>query len=549
MNTTFRWPTMNPATGPASATLAIEAANVLGEADKVATDSNISTAQSVIPLLRMEGITRAFPSVIANDRVDLEVYGGEVHAVLGENGAGKSTLMKIIYGFYQPDSGTISVNGIKTPILSPNDSRRLGIGMVFQQFALIPALTVAENVALFLPHQGLIVSRRLLRERINETCARYDLQVNPDARVSDLSMGERQKVELIKLILARARVLIFDEPTSVLAPHEIDGLFQVFNELKLDGYAILFITHKMREVMTIADRVTVLRHGKVVSTALRNEVTADGLISQMLGIETPQSVRNTSVRQNGAVGAALEFRNVSTGGIKDRLGLSDVSFHVSPGEILGVAGVAGNGQQELGEVVLGLGSKNSGSVLLFGQVTDGWSVSRVVGSSVGYVPEDPLEMAVVPEMQVTENLALGELSTFNGRSIWLNWRLVREKIAAQLEKFPLALARHEARVRQLSGGNIQRVVLARELGRNPKVLIAYYPTRGLDVLTAETTRRLLMDSRAKGAAILLVSEDLDELLALSDRLIVMHQGRVVGQFHPHTASVHEIGQLMTGLLV
>lgn len=503
-------------------------------------------ADGVQPVLSLRGISKSFPGVLANDNIDLDVFGGEVHAVLGENGAGKTTLMKILYGVYQPDSGTILFDGRETRIQSPRAGRGLGIGMVFQNFSLVPAMTVVENVALFLPRHGMFLSRRSIARQIQEVSDKYGLQVDPNARTGDLSMGERQKVELVKLILAQAQVLIFDEPTSVLAPHEVEGLFLVFDELKRDGYAVLFITHKIQEVLKTADRITVLRHGEVAECTPRQGATAEHLVAKMLGIDVPEVVRNTQTRQETANGVAVEFRDIWTTDINDPRGLHGVSFHVMPGEILGVAGVSGNGQQQLGEVLLGLQRRRSGAVLLFGQDVAGRSISSILDAGVAYIPEDVLGMAMVPDMRVEENLLLGELHKNGNSGIWLDRKGMRRQVDATLSGFPLKLAPLETRIEHLSGGNIQRVVLAREMAMAPKVLMAYYPTRGLDVLTAETTRGLLMECREEGGAIVLVSEDLEELFALSDRLVVMYQGNMVGEFQPESASLHEIGLLMTG---
>ena len=502
---------------------------------------------ATVPLLSLQGITKRFPGVMANNAIDLELKHGEVHAILGENGAGKSTLMKIIYGYYQPDAGTILMNGKETRFRSPQDSIRSGVGMVFQNFTLVPAMTVVENVALFWPDQGMVLNHKALSARIQEVSDRYALEVDPSARVGSLTMGQRQKVELIKLIIANARLLICDEPTSVLAPHEVEGLFKVFDELKADGYAILFITHKLREVMATADRITVLRHGAVVGTVSPKETTTAELVTMMIGNAPPQAVRTEDYRvERVETEPVLEFSNVTTDPGDQGVNLKQISFNVRPGEILGVAGVSGNGQEKIGEVLLGLHRKQSGSVKLNGHDIDGWSVSAILNAGVGYIPEDAIGMALVPEMRVEENMVLGETHSFANQNVFLDWGAIREWIDTSFSAFPMTMPEPSLEVGTLSGGNMQRVVLNRELTRDPRVLVAYYPTRGLDVKTAEATRALLLKAREAGSATVLISEDLDELLAMSDRLMVMHRGEVVGHSRPADTSAHKIGMLMTG---
>lgn len=500
-------------------------------------------------------MTKCFGALVANDRVNLSVFAGEVHAVLGENGAGKSTLMKMLYGFYHPTSGEIWLDGRPTIIHSPLDGRRLGVGMVFQNFSLIPSLQVLENIALFIPDQPFVLNRAALAAKVSQVADRYHLHVNLHAYVGELALGEQQKVEILKILLSGARVLIFDEPTSVLAPHEVEGLFRVFSQLKADGYAVLFITHKLPEVMASADRITVLRRGAVVGSMLAANATQQAIVRLMLGSEDApflelgiaEPERHEDHRPAG-VAPVLEFHDLtlvdSTGGV----GLDGVSFTIYPGEIVGVAGVSGNGQDKLGDVVLRIQRETSGDLHIAGQDAGQWTTAQVLAAGVACIPEAPLGMAAIPGMTVLENMIFGSQDQYARQGGFsMAWGAARADAERLLNTtFISSPPSLTVNVENLSGGNLQRVIIAREIGRQPKLLIAYYIVRGLDISNAHAAHDLLRDYRDRGAGILLVSEDLDELFALSDRLLVMVHGRIAGIFRPDATSPEQVGKLMTG---
>ena len=377
------------------------------------------------PLLEVRSLTKTFGDLQANQNIDLAIYGGEVHAILGENGAGKSTLMKCLYGFYQPTSGEILLEGKPVRIATPLAGRRLRIGMVFQNFTLIPAMTVAENVALFLPELGIVLQPKAIRARIAAVAARYGLEIDPGAHVADLAMGERQKVEILKILLAGARVLIFDEPTSVLAPHEVDGLFAIFEKLREDGYAVLFITHKLPEVMASAQRITVLRRGRVAGQMLHAEATPQAIVRLMLGAEPPPPVHREGLADEEGT-PQFELRSVDLIDEHTGVGLKGVSLQLFAGEIVGVAGVSGNGQSELADVALGLRRLDGGAVLLEGQDTAHWSTAEILDHGLACIPEDPLRMGAIPGMTVLENMILGEQAHYARRGgLTMQWPQAR----------------------------------------------------------------------------------------------------------------------------
>lgn len=498
-----------------------------------------------IPLVSLRGITKSFPGVLANDHIDLDVHGAEIHALLGENGAGKSTLMKILYGFYRADAGQILLNGAPVSIRTPHDARAFRIGMVFQDFTLIPAFTVAENIALFLPDLKAVLDPREIDRRIRDCSERYHLQVNPHAMVSHLSIGAQQKVEILKLLLADARVLILDEPTRVLAPHEVQALFRVLRSLRDDGYAILLITHKLKEVLDCADRITVLRSGRVVGTMLRAEASEAKLVGMMFDKQLPELHVSTPHTHGGAA-PLLELRDVETRAEGAETSLKGINLAIYPGEIVGVAGVSGNGQKELGDVILGMIRCVKGTKLLFGEDATHDSVQRVRRRGVAFIPENPLTMAVTPLMSVLENVALTQTHRYARLGgLAMDWEAVKADVQETAEamrcSFPLYVP-----ARALSGGNLQRMTIVREMMHHPRLIIASYLTRGLDVRSAMAARQALLQARARGAGVLLISEDIEELFALSDRLVVLYGGKIVGSYKPEETDIYTVGHLMTG---
>jgi ABC-type uncharacterized transport system ATPase subunit len=489
--------------------------------------------------VQMRGITKRFGPLIANNQIDFDLEQGEIHALLGENGAGKTTLMRILYGLYHADEGEVVVNDRMAHVASPKDAIRLGIGMVTQHFALVPTLSVAENIVLGYT-DGFQVNPRIAQQRVADAGTRFGIEVDPAALVRHLSVGERQRVEILKALYRDARILILDEPTAVLVPQEVDVLFETLERLRRDGLSVVFISHKLYEVMTVCDRITVLRDGRVAGTVDKAATSQAELARMMVGRETFGVTRQEDQSQGSAL---LRIVNLSALDEKGLPALRDVSLDVREGEILGVAGVSGNGQTELSHVLAGTLKPIEGRVTLVDRDLTFADPAKVSSAGVGRIPEDRHE-GVVGELSVAHNLALEHLNEFTTAGM-LDHRRIRKHAERLIAEYQIKASPTD-RIRTLSGGNIQKVILARALSRNPQLVVASQPTRGLDVGATEYVRTKLLEQRSRGAAVLLLSEDLDEILALSDRIAVIYEGRIVGLLSAEEAEEEKLGLLMSG---
>lgn len=509
---------------------------------KIVGESIMESMNKMSTAIRMENISKSFGKVLANKNINFEAVKGEIHALLGENGAGKSTLMNMLSGIYTPDSGSIFIHGKETHFHSPKESIQAGIGMIHQHFKLVDVLTARESI--MLGERGkFFLDDRKESKKINELCNKFGLTIDLDKKIYDMSVGEKQSLEIIKVLYKGANILIMDEPTAVLTPQEIEKLFKIMNNMKEQGCCIIIITHKMNEVMAVSDRITVLRNGETVGTVIKNETTPGALTELMVGRPMDLSVKRVETNMGHKV---LEIKRLTVLSEDNVKALDDVSFNLCEGQILGVAGVSGSGQKELCEAIAGLYKVESGEICYRQENIVGKSPREIItkGISMSFIPEDRLGMGLVASMDIVDNLLLKEYQ--NQKGLLIDREPARVKAQVIVKKLDIQTPGINFPVKKLSGGNIQKVLLGRELESDPKLLITAYPVRGLDVGATYTIYNLLNEQKKKGVAILYIGEDLDVLIELCDNIMVLCNGRITGIIDSREATREKIGLMMTG---
>jgi general nucleoside transport system ATP-binding protein len=511
-------------------------------------ENNPATAsdQAETYLLEAVQLTKRFSQVLANDKVDFNVRKGEIHCLLGENGAGKTTLAECLYGFYKPDEGEIRFNGECCILNSPNDAIHLGIGMVHQHFVLVEPLSVIENIVMGTDHKGVLLDLPATEKKIKSLCELYDVKIDINAKIWQLSVGEQQWVEILKALYTGVQLLILDEPTAVLTPPEANRLFSVLQRMKGEGLSIIFITHRLKEVMQVSDRVTVLQKGRKVATVNTKDVSTEELAYMMVGRKVVFRVNKDEVKRGDPI---LELKDLVAKGDVGLEALHGINLVLHRSEILSIAGVAGNGQKELFEVLVGVRKPVSGEVLLSGKNVTSFSPRRIANEGLAHVPDDRIGSGLISDFTVEENLILGqEENPPYRKGPFLNKSYTKKFADESVTQFDIVTPSIKQRTSYLSGGNLQKVILARELRQSLKVLLANQPSRGLDVGVIEYVHKKLLDMRRSGIGILLISEDLDEIFNLSDRIAVMFKGRILKIFNANEANLESIGLLMAGIV-
>lgn len=499
------------------------------------------------PVVELKSITKRFPGIVANDSISLKLHKGEIHALLGENGAGKSTLMNILFGLYQPDEGSIEIDGKPVQIDNPNKAIEYGIGMVHQHFKLVQPFTVTENIILGMePTHGISLDHKSAAAKIKDLSEQYGLKVDPYAKIQNISVGMQQRVEILKTLYRGAQILIFDEPTAVLTPQEITELMDIMRRLVAEGKSIILITHKLKEIMHISDTVTIIRRGKVIDTVKTSESNPNQLAEKMVGRNVTFKVDKQPAQLGETVMSVNDIRLTSKAGVSI---LNGLSFDIKAGEILGIAGVDGNGQSELIEVITGLRSPDQGSIKVLGKEVAGQKPRVVAESGVAHIPEDRHKHGLVLDFSMSENFVLETYykEPYSRRG-FLNFDAIKKQAKRLIEQFDVRTPGITTLARSLSGGNQQKAIIAREIDKDPDVLVAAQPTRGLDVGAIEFVQKQLIAQRDKGKAVLLISFELDEIMNVSDRIVVIYEGKIVGEVLPEQTNDQELGLMMAGSL-